>query len=145
MNSYTTRLAGKELKPMVWRNNRLVVSLSKHGKVSRYLVYRLVAGAFCEQPVGYDVVMHLDNDPTNNHYTNLRWGTHQQNTQQAVDDGLMPRGAEVHNSKLDEEKVLSIRRLRKSGAKLRELAESFSVSEASCSNICNHKVWRHVA
>lgn len=32
--------------------------------------------------------MHLDNDKTNNHYTNLKWGTVSENTKQAYNDGL---------------------------------------------------------
>ena len=31
--------------------------------------------------------MHLDNDPSNNHYKNLKWGTQSQNILQAYRDG----------------------------------------------------------
>lgn len=56
----------------------------------RYLrVHRLVAEAFIPNPNGYDIVMHLDNDKTNNNVTNLKWGTVSENTQQAYNDGLI--------------------------------------------------------
>jgi hypothetical protein len=40
---------------------------------------RLVALAFCANPNDETVVDHLDNNSLNNHYTNLRWCTSQQN------------------------------------------------------------------
>lgn len=56
----------------------------------KYLrVHRLVAEAFIPNPEGYDIVMHLDNDKSNNSASNLKWGTVSENTQQAYDDGLI--------------------------------------------------------
>ena len=52
-------------------------------------VHILVAQAYIPNPNNYPIVMHKDNNKENIHYTNLKWGTIQENTQQAVDDGLM--------------------------------------------------------
>jgi len=57
----------------------LSLSMSKDGKVSKALVHRLVATAFCENPEGYKEVDHIDNIKTNNHATNLRWASHSDN------------------------------------------------------------------
>ena len=35
------------------------------------------------------VILHKDNDGTNNHISNLKWGTRSENVQQAWDDGLI--------------------------------------------------------
>ena len=53
-------------------------------------VHRLVAQTFIENddPINKNIVMHLDNDKLNNHVSNLKWGTQQENIQQAIDDGL---------------------------------------------------------
>lgn len=47
---------------------------------------RLVAMAWVENPnpKEYSIVCHIDNNPDNNHYTNLYWGTQSMNIQQAV-------------------------------------------------------------
>ena len=52
-------------------------------------VSRLVALAWVHNPKPeiYDIVMHLDNDPSNNHYKNLKWGTYKENTQQMMMEG----------------------------------------------------------
>jgi hypothetical protein len=52
-------------------------------------VSRLVALAWVKNPNPdiYDIVMHLDNNPENNHYKNLKWGTQSQNILQAYRDG----------------------------------------------------------
>lgn len=64
------------------------VDLYKNGQCSWKRVHRLVAEAFLDNPNSLPVVMHKDNDKTNNHYTNLEWGTVSENTKQAFDDGL---------------------------------------------------------
>lgn len=65
------------------------VDLYKDGKVYYKRVNRLVAEAFLDKPEGKDIVMHIDNNKLNNHYTNLKWGTISENTKQAYNDGLL--------------------------------------------------------
>lgn len=52
-----------------------------------YKASRLVALVYCPNPNNYPIVMHIDNDPTNNHYTNLMWGTYSMNNKQCSDEG----------------------------------------------------------
>lgn len=50
-----------------------------------FAVHRLVADAFLPAPTPEQVVvMHLDDDKSNNHYKNLRWGTQSENMADAV-------------------------------------------------------------
>ena len=51
-------------------------------------VHRLVAEAFIDHDDKNNIVMHLDNNKGNNSIDNLKWGTIQENTRQAYDDGL---------------------------------------------------------
>lgn len=60
-----------------------------------FYLHRLVALAYHENPNNYPIVLHKDNDPSNNHKNNLKWGTHKENTQHAIESGSfdnMPKG-----------------------------------------------------
>ena len=52
-------------------------------------VHILVAETFLENPNSYPIVGHRNNNKTDNRIENLYWTTFQENTQKAVDDGLM--------------------------------------------------------
>ena len=45
------------------------------GRRKKHMVHRLVATAFCEGAGEFEVVNHIDEDKTNNHYSNLEWCT----------------------------------------------------------------------
>jgi len=42
-------------------------------------IHQLVAAAWVPNPQGLNEVMHMDENNKNNHYTNLKWGTHAEN------------------------------------------------------------------
>jgi len=71
------------LKPRHKRHTDVVIG----GK--RITLHRLVAIAHLPNPNNYPIVMHIDNDTTNNEVDNLMWGTISMNTKQAFDDGLV--------------------------------------------------------
>lgn len=52
-----------------------------------YKAHRLVAMAYIPNPNNYPIVMHLDNNPLNNHIDNLQWGTHSMNNLQCSREG----------------------------------------------------------
>jgi len=61
-------------------------------------VHILVAEAFVENEHNYPYVMHLDNNKSNNNYTNLIWGSASMNTKQAFDDGLIKNASGYDDS-----------------------------------------------
>ena len=62
------------LKHQLWKDN----------KVEQAYVHRLVAENFIPNTNNYPCVMHMDDDPTNNHVSNLQWGTQKMNIHQMV-------------------------------------------------------------
>lgn len=63
-----------------------------------FSIHRLVAMAYIPNPDNLPVVMHLDNDPGNNHVSNLKWGTHKENSEQAKREGRFnPRRGGTHH------------------------------------------------
>ena len=67
------------------------VSLSKEGKVTRFLVHRLVATAFIDNPENKPCVNHIDNNPSNNNSANLEWCTHSENMLHAERQGRLKK------------------------------------------------------
>lgn len=65
----------------------VTVRLCKSNKCITYIVSRLVAIHFIENPNSYDKVLHKNDDPTNNTVENLYWGTAAMNTQDMIKKG----------------------------------------------------------
>lgn len=65
------------------------VRLSLDDSTVTMSVHRLVAAAFIDNPNGYNVVNHLDNNTSNNNFNNLEWVTYKGNMQYAAKQGRM--------------------------------------------------------
>lgn len=81
VKSLNYRRTGKEkiLKPVKNTDNYAQVGLYKQGKRKCYLVHRLVAEAFIENPNNLPELNHIDEDKTNNAASNLEWCDSKQN------------------------------------------------------------------
>ena len=87
---------GRVLKQAVDRRGRHKVLLSLSGQKSKQLVPRLVLAAFegpC--PPGHQCC-HYDDDPGNNHLSNLRWDTPSSNSLDAVRNGRHSNARKTH-------------------------------------------------
>ena len=133
-----------ELKPNIIRSGYKMVRLSKHGWARDYLVHRLVAMCFVNNPKNNRVVNHLDGNKTNNYFLNLEWCTDSENQLHAIRTGLrVPKSREEHpQHKLSEAQILEIRKRHKMGLTYKQLACEYNVHYATIGRIVTHKIWK---
>lgn len=75
------------LKPLDNGKGYLRIKLTKNSKSKRYMLHRLIAEAFIENPNNYPVINHIDGNKKNNHINNLEWCTQSYNCLQSVKMG----------------------------------------------------------
>jgi len=77
---------GMKMSPKVDSKGKyLIISLSSAGKKKYFLVHRLVALAYIENPQNKPQVNHKDGDTQNNKLNNLEWVTASENQKHAVE------------------------------------------------------------
>ena len=119
------------------------VNLAKGGNKAARRIHRLVLEAFVGPcPAGH-VACHGDGNRSNNDLTNLRWDTPKANSADALRHGTRARGSRC-NSKLVEDDVFEIRRLRDEGVPAGEVASRFGVSRKNVEAIVTRRSWRHL-
>lgn len=136
---------GRVLRPASDKYGHQQVRLSKNGLGRNMRVHRLVLYAFVgECPVGMEC-RHLDGDATNNHISNLRWGTPLENVADMIMHGthVDNRGEAHGRSRLTEEQVIEIRNLGGTLSRL-DIAKRFGVHQVHIGHIQNRKRWKHI-
>lgn len=129
------------LKPSIGSNSkrcgsykylRVNVRPSDKDHCTRTKISKLVALAWVPnpKPEEYNVVMHLDNNPLNNYYKNLKWGNQAENNEQKQ---LDRRGIKYQ----DRLKLRIYRyKLRHPKATFEHISAWFGVSLTKCRKIC---------
>jgi HNH endonuclease/NUMOD4 motif len=116
------------------------------------LLHRLVAKHFLSKPTTKQkFIIHLDHDKENNKYTNLKWATQPEvtahNKKNPLVKAALKERRENHNtpwSKLNEAKVLKIKKLLKQQKTLKEIAVKYGVSDMQVHRIKTGENWAHV-
>jgi hypothetical protein len=112
------------------------------GKNNSKLIHRLVAAAFLgPAPLDKRLVLHGNGDRFDNRLSNLRYGSHKDNSADAKLHGTQAKGERQHAAKLTTEQVLYIRASNETGA---ALAKKFKVTTACISAVIKRKNWHHV-
>lgn len=99
---------GRVLKGYIDRDGYTVVRLSRGGLVYDRKVHRLVCEAFHGSQESSEV-RHLDGNPSNNHASNLTWGTASENAADRARHGRTPHGEESVRAKLTNAQAAEIR------------------------------------
>ena len=135
---------GKILRSRLNNKGYPMITLTIGGK-EHSLVSRLVAKTFLTNPEEKRCVCHKDNNPLNNDVRNLYWGTHKENTQQALKEGrlyqLIKKG-ENRTIRLPVTDVLFIRK-NKTKLSLPSLAQEFNVAVSTIKSIIDNKTYKN--
>ena len=119
-----------------------------------YYVSKIVAEAFVknDKPEVNTVVRHLNDDPHDTHYSNLMWGTSQENTYDGILNGkikydadrIYTSGENHPQSLLTEKQVRKICIMLQAGESVSKIAKVFDVAPGVVYHIYNGKSWRRV-
>lgn len=129
---------GKEelLKPANDGRGYLFVHLCKDGKRRRKHIHRLAADAFIPNPNKYEVVHHIDHNPSNNIVVNLVWTDKQEHNEFHADERAKKQEKTVFQYTLDGEFVAVWTSAKKA-------AKQLNFTQNHISDCCNNKIKQH--
>lgn len=139
------RSASKILQPCKSFQGYLKFRLARNGHVVNLSAHRAVLLAFVgEPPTPKHECCHFDGSKDNNHLSNLRWGTREENCADKLRHGTMPLGERCLTSRLTLDDVREIRRLCAKGFVARKVAALFDVAPGTVKDILQGRRWRHL-
>lgn len=134
----------KIIKESTDKNGYLLTKLSINGIRKTYKVHRLVASHFIDNPNNKPEVNHKNGIKDDNRVENLEWSTSKENSIHARETGLTHVGEKIYCSKLTNDDVLNIVKLRNEGKKLKEISMLYPVGFKTISKIVNGDRWSHI-
>lgn len=135
---------GKQLKPWVRDDGYRMFILRRDGRSLHRKAHQLVAEAFHgSEPFPSAEVCHNDGTRSNDHFSNLRWGTRAENHADKVAHGTAPRGENQGAHKLTAAQVEEIKAAVWGGELQRVVAERFGVRQPQVSRIMAGKRRRY--
>jgi hypothetical protein len=101
-----------------------------------------------EPPTAKNQTRHLNGCPHDNRASNLAWGDHRENYEDAVRHGTavgLRKGQRHPASKLSDEDIPVIRGHLRCGCSLREVADHYGVTKECIRAIAHGETWGHVS
>ncbi len=107
------------------------------------LIHRQVAKYFIPNPNGFKIVRHLNDIKTDNHVTNLAWGTYTENRADGIKNGkhFHTEGKRAVQAKLNGSQVKEIYQSAMNNC---ELGRRYNVTESTVSKIKLGRAWNHI-
>ena len=119
--------------------------LSKDGKYQALKLHILVCTAFHGPRPFNTVCCHRDDDKLNNVASNLYWGSIAQNAKDAIKNRRLKVGSDHHRSKITEQDVLAMRKLREeTGMTYTAIGQKYGVGKRTARLAIQGHSWRHV-
>ena len=124
------------------KKGHLQVSVSKNGKVVKYLAHRLVARAFLPNHNNKPCINHINGIPWDNRVENLEWCTDYENKQHAKENNMFQSSVNRFNSVFDVEKILTIHTMKCANS---HIAKHYNVNPSVISRIRNCITYKEFA
>lgn len=125
-----------------------VVSIKYKGQSSHFLVHKLVAEVFLpKKKRDQTVVIHIDWNKANNHFSNLQWVTKDESYQRMhrkLKEERKKKGKVITYSKLKKDEVALIKSMLARKVKQKLIAKMFCVSEMQITRIKRGENWNEV-
>jgi len=122
----------------------LNIHLYYEGSYEQCYIHTLVLNAFVGKGRSNEECCHLDNNPINNRYDNLEWGTHKHNLLDFGTNKIVGKGEKNPMAKLSKETVLRIRQLAKAGLTYKEISDMTNVKRHNVGRIIRRQRWNHI-
>jgi len=125
-----------------------VVSIKYKGNSRHFLIHKLVAEVFVpKENRNQTVVMHLDWNKANNHFSNLKWAAKVESYKRMhkkLQEERKKKGKVVTYSKLKKDEVALIKSMLDRGVKQKLIAKMFCVSEMQITRIKRGENWKEI-
>lgn len=151
INNKIWKLKGKLLKKRIESHGYLAVVLFIGSNRNSQKIHRLVASAFIDNPDNKKEVNHINLIKNDNRVENLEWVTRSENMKHAGLNGKLSGvkgmflGSKSVRSKVKEEDVLEMRRLKEEGLSSTQIQKIFpSLGSRHIRDILNKVYWTHI-
>lgn len=151
INNKVWRLKGKQLKKRIESHGYLAVVLFSGSKRNSQKIHRLVANAFIDNPYNKNEVNHINLIKDDNRVENLEWVTRKENMQHASSLGKLGGtkgmfvGSKSVRSKVKEEDVIQMRKLKEEGFSSNQIQKMFpNLGARHIRDILNRIYWKHI-
>jgi hypothetical protein len=136
---------GRVLKTNTDSKGRLNLILRREGASVHVRPSRLVCEAWWGAPPFKGAeTCHGDGNPSNNHFSNLRWGTRKDNCADMVRHGTRRCGEKHHNARLSAKDIDQIRKRAAAGERQQTIADDYGIRQSQVSRIASKVRW-HLA
>lgn len=132
------------LTPIKSEDGHLYVYMYDKRGSRKVWVHRAVLSAYCGKDEKSLICRHLDDNPSNNHVSNLAWGTRQQNADDRKKNKGFLKGENAPSSKLKPAQVMEIRRRYAKGEPASALSIEFGVSRNTINRIARGSAWSNL-
>jgi len=122
----------------------LWVSLGGKGKMKQWLVHRLIAITFIENPENKKFVNHKNGDKSDCRACNLEWVTYEENQKHARDYLNINKGEKNPQASMTEKTAIAIKKAYLKGLPHKEIAKKYGCCLSNVGMIGNGHTWRHL-
>jgi len=133
------------IKPRMMNGYWFVTILNKDSKKKTIAVHRLTLTAFKGEPPFFkNVCRHINGNRTDNHVSNLKWGTHKENSDDRTAHGRKPMGEKTKSNSLLSYQIIDIFNLYVDGLSIKKISKILKVSATTIQKILLRKSWPHI-